>query len=61
MKRIRRGVFKSLPSLEKAIRDYLEQHNETSKPFTWTADADLILGRVAGVCKSLQRINGTGH
>lgn len=45
-KRIRRGVFRSIPQLEKAINDYVTGHNENPKPFTWTATADLILERV---------------
>lgn len=57
-KRIRRGAFRSVPALEKAIRGYLDNHNQNSKPFHWTADADKILGRVAKVCK---RINDSGH
>jgi len=52
-RRIRRGVFKSLPALEKAITDYLEDHNQDPKPFVWTADADNILHRVANVCKNI--------
>ncbi len=27
--------------------DYLDQRNENPKPFVWTADADMILGKVA--------------
>ncbi|HEV7279399.1 MAG TPA: IS630 family transposase [Pirellulaceae bacterium] len=57
-KRIRRGVFKSLPKLEQAIRDYLDEHNRDPKPFRWTASADLILRRVERVCK---RIGNSGH
>ncbi|MBX3437203.1 MAG: IS630 family transposase [Planctomycetaceae bacterium] len=57
-KRIRRGAFRSVPSLEKAIMDYVAQHNQNPRPFQWTADADLILGRVANVCK---RINNSGY
>jgi len=53
-RRIRRGVFKSLPALERAIHDYLETHNENPKPFHWTADADNILRRVANACKRIQ-------
>ena len=45
-KRIRRGSFTSVPSLEKAIQEYLDHHNENPKPFVWTADADLILGKI---------------
>jgi transposase len=57
-KRIRRSAFRSVPSLKKAIHSYLDQHNEDPKPFKWTADADLILNRVANVCK---RITISGH
>ena len=53
-KRIRRGVFKSLPALEKAIKEYLEEHNKEPKPFVWTADADNILRRVANACEKIR-------
>jgi len=49
-KRIRRGVFRSVGSLERAIRSYINTHNENAKPFNWTADADTILRRVENVC-----------
>jgi hypothetical protein len=35
--RIRRGAFKSVAGLEKAIMGYLEQHNANPEPFVWTA------------------------
>ncbi len=57
-KRIRRGSFNSVQSLEKAIRDYLQLNNQDPKPFVWTADADLILGKVQGLC---ERISDSGH
>ena len=57
-KRIRRGAFRSVQALEKAIRDYLEQYNKNPKPFKWTATADLILEKVKHVC---QRISNSGH
>ena len=57
-KRIRRGVFRSVPKLEAAIQDYLAEHNQNPQPFTWTADANNILRRVAQVCK---RIHDSGH
>ena len=56
-KRVRRGVFRSVKELEKAIRDFIEKHNENPKIFTWTKDADTILAKVAK-CKELL---GTGH
>jgi transposase len=57
-KRIRRGPFRSVASLEKAIMEYLAHHNENPKPFVWTANADLILERVKKVC---ERISYSGH
>jgi len=56
--RIRRGVFRSVAALEKAIMEYLAAHNEDPRPFVWTADADLILNRVKRVC---ERISNSGH
>lgn len=53
-RRIRRGVFKSLPALEQAIRSYLDEHNQKPKPFQWTADADGILRRVANACERIK-------
>lgn len=49
-KRIRRGVFRSVRSLEKAIREYIDVRNENATPFNWTADADNILRRVKNIC-----------
>jgi transposase len=57
-KRIRRGVFRSVAALEAAIREYLEHHNASPRPFVWTADADLILNRVKKVC---ERTSDSGH
>jgi transposase len=57
-KRIRRGVFRSVAALEAAIREYLEHHNASPKPFVWTADADLILNRIKRVC---ERTSDSGH
>ena len=45
-KRIRRGAFRSVEALEKAIEEYLGRHNQEPKPFHWTAEADLILRKV---------------
>ena len=45
-RRIRRGTFRSVASLEQAIRDYLESHNEKAKPFTWTATAETIFEKI---------------
>ena len=57
-KRIRRGTFKSVQALEKAITEYLAEHNADPKPFKWVADADAILDRIKKVCK---RTSDSGH
>jgi transposase len=46
-KRIRRGVFRSVKELESAIRQYIDVHNESPKPFVWTRTADEILASIA--------------
>jgi transposase len=46
-KRIRRGVFKSVPELESAIMLYLDNHNAAPKPFIWTKSAGEILEKIA--------------
>ena len=44
---IRRGSFNSVAQLEAAIWDYLDQTNNAPEPFTWTANPDDILAKVA--------------
>jgi transposase len=44
--RVRRGVFRSVPDLTSAIRDYVAHHNQNPKPFIWTAKASDILEKV---------------
>jgi transposase len=56
--RIRRGVFTSVPQLERAIAEYVAEHNKDPKPFVWTADADSILERLKRVC---ERTSDSGH
>jgi transposase len=57
-KRIRRGAFHNVKSLEKAIQDYLDAHNKNPKPFVWTATAELIFSKVKDNC---ERISNSGH
>jgi transposase len=57
-KRIRRGSFTNVRCLEAAIKDYLDHHNENARPFVWTADADLILGKIQRLC---ERISNSRH
>ena len=35
-KRIRRGVFHSVPHLESCLKQYIETYNENPRPFVWT-------------------------
>jgi len=46
-KRIRRGTFKNVHELVRAIREFLEVYLEDPRPFVWTAKADDILHKVA--------------
>ena len=52
---LRRGSHRSVVALEKAIRGYLEIHNEQPKPFRWTKSADEMIESVNSVLKSINR------
>src|SRR5205085_7509091 len=45
-KRIRRGVFHSVKELERAIMDYIANHNDNPKPYVWTAKVETILEKI---------------
>ncbi len=51
-KRIRRGVFRSVPELVAAIEEYINCNNESPKPFVWTKRAEDIIKKVAH-CKAV--------
>lgn len=57
-KRIRRGVHRSVRALETAIKEYLDSHNESAKPFRWTATADEIFRKLGRLCA---RISDSRH
>ena len=46
-KRLKRGVFRNVPALVKAIMDYIADHNRDPRPIVWTAAADKILEKVS--------------
>ena len=56
-RRIRRGTFSSIVDLQAAINRYIEDHNAEPKPFVWTADPDLILGKVARGTQALASLH----
>ncbi len=44
--RLKRGVFRGVPELTAAIKEYVGMHNKNPKPFIWTAKAADILQKV---------------
>jgi transposase len=56
-KRIRRGTFRSVAELVRAIRAYLRTNNADPHPFIWTASAKSILRKVEHCQEALE----TGH
>jgi transposase len=51
--RLRRGVFRDLEELIMAIGNYIDRHNESPKPFIWTARASDILEKVKRARRTL--------
>jgi transposase len=49
-RQIRRGVHRSTRELEAAISAYIENHNDSPKPFKWTKSADDILATIKRFC-----------
>jgi transposase len=45
-KRLRRGVFYSVPDLVTAIHEYIDLNNDDPRPFVWTASVNDILAKV---------------
>jgi len=57
-RQLKRGVHRSVYSVEQAIREFIEICNEEPKPIRWTKSADEILASIARYCSS---ISGPGH
>jgi hypothetical protein len=43
---LKRGVFRSLVDLQAAIKRFLAETNNNTKPFVWTVDPDKIIASV---------------
>ena len=56
-KRLRRGVFHSLPELVDALHTYLKVYNQEPTPFVWTAKAKDILMKVKRARRKLDSRN----
>ena len=52
-KRLRRGVFRSVPEVIDAIDEYIVYHNDHPKPFIWTKKASDILAKVTRARQTL--------
>jgi hypothetical protein len=50
---IRRGVFRSVDELERTILQAVELHNQSPRPYIWTAKATDILAKVIRARASL--------
>lgn len=46
----RRGVHRSIHSLESSVRNFLDAHNNDPRPFVWTKSADTILENLRRYC-----------
>jgi hypothetical protein len=46
LRRIRRGVFRSIADLQTAINAHLAEHNASPKPLMWTQSADTIVAKL---------------
>lgn len=55
-KAVRRGVFRSVAELERAIADFLAAWNTHPVPFVWTANAEKILEKLARCRRRLEQI-----
>lgn len=55
-KAVRRGAFRSVRDLQRAITSFLEQWNARPTPFVWTASVERILEKIARARKRLEQI-----
>ncbi|HYO83803.1 MAG TPA: IS630 family transposase [Bryobacteraceae bacterium] len=56
-RRLRRGTFRSVPELVRAISTYIKNRNRSPKPFLWTATASSIIRKV----RRCAAISEAGH
>lgn len=61
-RRLRRGVFTSVPELQEAIEIWAEHWNDDPKPFIWRKTAEEIIEEVRRGRTSLTRVkSATDH
>ena len=56
-RRLKRGVFKGVVDLQTAINRYVAEHNQSPRPFTWTADPQRVLAAVARGKQTLESLH----
>jgi len=56
-KRIRRGIFRSVPELIAAIEEYMDNHNQNPRVFVWSASVERIMAKISKCKEAL----GTLH
>jgi transposase len=56
-RRLKRGVFHSVPDLEDAINRFLAEHNDNPKPFVWTATPKRIIAAVKRGFQALDSVH----
>ncbi len=56
-KRIRRGTFHNVPELITAIKDYLDNHNQSPQVFVWSAPVARILTKIAKCKEALDALH----
>ena len=47
-----------MKDLEKAIKEFIENHNANPKPFIWTKTADQIIAKVKKFAEKTMEVHG---
>jgi transposase len=55
--RLKRGAFRSILELHRAIDTYLIQHNADPKPFVWTKPVDKVIEKVVRAKQALESLH----
>lgn len=55
-KAVRRGAFRSVKDLQRAIQEFMTAWNANPSPFVWTASVEKILEKVARCQRRLEQI-----
>ena len=56
-RRLRRGVFASVPDLIATFEEYLSRHNQNPQVFVWSAPVERILAKIAKCKEALDALH----